>query len=63
MDAMQRSNSDKWLEAMRSEIESMKVNNVWISVDPPERVKSIGCNGSSRGKGVQTERQRSIKVI
>ena len=33
MDVMQRSNSDKWLKAMKSEIESMKVNNVWTLVD------------------------------
>ena len=28
---------------MKSEIESMKINDVWILVDPPEGVKSIGC--------------------
>ena len=27
---------------MKSEMESMKVNNVWILVDPPEGIKSIG---------------------
>ena len=43
MDAMQRSDSDKWLEVMKFEIEFMKVNNVWTLVDPPEGVKSIGC--------------------
>ena len=43
MDTMQRSNSDKWLEAMKSKMESMKVNDVWTLVDPPEGVKSIGC--------------------
>ena len=43
MDLMQRSDSDKWLEAMKFEIESMKVNNVWILVDPLEGVKPIGC--------------------
>ena len=39
MDAMQRSDSEKWLEAMKSEMESMKVNDVWTLVDPPEGVK------------------------
>ena len=43
MDAMQRSDSDLWLEAMKSEMESMEVNNVWTLVDPPEGVKPIGC--------------------
>ena len=26
---------------MKSEIESMKINNIWILVDPPEGIKSI----------------------
>ena len=43
MDAMQRLDSEKWLEAIKSEIESMKVNDVWILVDPPKGVKSIRC--------------------
>ena len=43
MDAMQRSDSEKWLEAIKSEMESMKVNDVWTLVDPPEGVKPIGC--------------------
>ena len=28
---------------MKSEMESMKVNDVWTLVDPPEGVKPIGC--------------------
>ena len=43
MDAMQRSDSDKWFEAIKSEIKSMKVNDVWTLVDPLERIKPIGC--------------------
>ena len=43
MDAMQRFDSDKWLEAMKSKIESMKINDVWTLVDPPEGVEPIGC--------------------
>ena len=43
MDAMQRSDSDIWLKAMQSEMESMKVNEVWTLVDPPEGIKPIGC--------------------
>ncbi|PKI66182.1 hypothetical protein CRG98_013435 [Punica granatum] len=35
--------SEKWLEAMRSEMESMYTNQVWTLVDPPEGVKPIGC--------------------
>ena len=43
MDALQRSNSDKQLEAMKFEMESMKVNDVWTLVDPFEGVKFIEC--------------------
>ena len=43
MDTMQRSDSDKWLDAMRSEMKSIKVNDVWTLVDPPEGVKPIEC--------------------
>ena len=43
MDAMQRSDSELWLEAMKFEMESIKVNNVWTLVDPPEGIKPIGC--------------------
>ena len=28
---------------MKSEIKSMKVNDVWTLVDPPKRIKPIGC--------------------
>ena len=43
MDAMQRPDSEKWLEAMKSKMDSMKVNDVWTLVDPPEGVKPIRC--------------------
>ena len=34
--------SKKWLEAMRSEIDSMHTNQVWTLVDPPEEIVFIG---------------------
>lgn len=42
-DAMLDPDSDKWLEAMKSEIQSMYDNQVWNLVDPPDGVKTIGC--------------------
>ena len=42
MDVIQRPDSEKWLEAMKSKMESMKINNVWTLVDSPEGVKPIG---------------------
>ena len=35
--------SEKWLSAMKSEIDSMHSNQVWILVDPLEGIISIGC--------------------
>ena len=63
MDAMQRSSSKLWLKAMRSETESMKTNSVWTLVDPPKRIKLIGCRWILKRKGAQTERWRPIKPI
>ncbi|KAL0401991.1 UNVERIFIED_CONTAM: hypothetical protein Slati_4229000 [Sesamum latifolium] len=35
--------SDKWLEAMKSEMDSMGSNKVWTLVDPPKGVRPVGC--------------------
>ncbi|KAL0463012.1 UNVERIFIED_CONTAM: Retrovirus-related Pol polyprotein from transposon RE2, partial [Sesamum latifolium] len=35
--------SDKWLEAMKSEMDSMGSNQVWTLVDPPKGVRPVGC--------------------
>jgi hypothetical protein len=35
--------SKKWQEAMKSEIDSMKENQVWNLIDPPDGVKTIEC--------------------
>ena len=43
METMQRPNSQKWLEAMKSEMGSMEINSVWTLVDPPKGIKLIGC--------------------
>ena len=43
IDVIQKFDSEKWLEAIKFEMESIKINNVWTLVDPPERIKSIGC--------------------
>ena len=42
MDAIQRSDSDKWLDAIKSEIESIEIIGVWILVDPSKEVRPIG---------------------
>ena len=35
--------SEKWLEAMKSEMDSMYTNQVWTLVEPPIGVNPIGC--------------------
>ena len=35
--------SSNWLEAMRTEMDSMYANQVWTLVDPPKGIVSIGC--------------------
>ena len=35
--------SSKWLEAMRTEMDSMYANQVWTLVDPLEGIVPIGC--------------------
>ena len=35
--------SERWLEAMRSEMDSMRDNRVWNLVDPPDGVRAIEC--------------------
>ncbi len=42
-EAMVGPDSEKWLGAMKSKIESMHVNQVWNLVDPPDGVKAIEC--------------------
>ncbi|KAL4297238.1 hypothetical protein GQ457_12G012730 [Hibiscus cannabinus] len=42
-EAVASPDSKKWLEAMRSEMDSMLENQVWTLVEPPEGIKPIGC--------------------
>ncbi|KAL0394987.1 UNVERIFIED_CONTAM: hypothetical protein Slati_4464900 [Sesamum latifolium] len=42
-EAMLDIDSDKWLEAMKFEMDSMGSNQVWTLVDPPKGVRPVGC--------------------
>ena len=42
-EAILDTDSEKWLEAMKFEIQSMYDNQVWTLIDPPEGTKTIGC--------------------
>ena len=50
-EAMMSPDSAKWLEAMKSEIESMYENKVWNLVDLPDDRQAIEINGSLRRRG------------
>ncbi|KAL0437750.1 UNVERIFIED_CONTAM: hypothetical protein Sradi_0482900 [Sesamum radiatum] len=46
-EAMSDIDSDKWLKAMKSKMDSMGSNQVWTLVDPPKGVRPVGVNGST----------------
>ncbi|KAL0416555.1 UNVERIFIED_CONTAM: Retrovirus-related Pol polyprotein from transposon RE2 [Sesamum latifolium] len=49
-EAMSNIDSDKWLEVIKSEINSMGSNQVWILVDPPKGVRPVGCKWAYKCK-------------
>ncbi|KAK8715626.1 hypothetical protein V6N13_042955 [Hibiscus sabdariffa] len=64
-EAMSSPDSEKWLEAMRSEMDSMSDNQVWTLVEPPEGIKPIGCKWVFKKKtdmdgNVQTYKGRLV---
>ena len=42
-EAINSHDSEKWLEAMKSEMQSMYDNQVWTLIDPIDGLKTIGC--------------------
>ncbi|KAL4284909.1 hypothetical protein GQ457_16G020180 [Hibiscus cannabinus] len=64
-EAVASPDSEKWLEAMRSEMDSMSENQVWTLVEPPEWIKPIGCKWVFKKKtnmdgNVQTYKGRLV---
>jgi hypothetical protein len=43
MELISNIDSKKWLETMKSKMDSMHTNQVWTLVDPLEWTKLIGC--------------------
>jgi len=43
VEVMADPDSERWQDAMKSEIESMKENQVWNLIDPPDGVRTIEC--------------------
>ena len=61
-EAMVGPNSDKWLEAMKSEIESMYQNKAWTLVDLPDDWQAIEINGSLRRRRTWMVMSPSMKL-
>ncbi|KAK8559961.1 hypothetical protein V6N12_012772 [Hibiscus sabdariffa] len=64
-EAVSSPDSEKWLEAMRSEMDFMSENQVWTLVEPPEGIKPIGCKWVFKKKtdmdgNVQTYKGRLV---
>ncbi|KAK8655978.1 hypothetical protein V6N13_108540 [Hibiscus sabdariffa] len=64
-EAVSSPDSEKWLEAMRSEMDSMSDNQVWTLVERPEGIKPIGCKWVFKKKtdmdgNVQTYKGRLV---
>ncbi|KAK8690248.1 hypothetical protein V6N13_088949 [Hibiscus sabdariffa] len=64
-EAVSSPDSEKWLEAMRSEMDSMLNNQVWTLVEPSEGIKPIGCKWVFKKKtdmdgNVQTYKGRLV---
>ncbi|KAL4273414.1 hypothetical protein GQ457_13G015300 [Hibiscus cannabinus] len=67
-EAVASPDSEKWLEAMRSEMNSMSDNKVWTLVEPPEGIKPIGCKWVFKKKtdmdgNVQTYKGRLVAKV
>jgi hypothetical protein len=50
IEAMMDPDSEKWQVTMRSEIDSMGENQVWILVDPPDGVRPVECKWINKKK-------------
>ena len=61
-EAMVGPNSDKWLEAMKSEIGSMYQNKAWTLVDLPNDRQAIEINGSLRRRRTWAVMSPSMKL-
>ncbi|KAL4387001.1 hypothetical protein GQ457_09G019520 [Hibiscus cannabinus] len=64
-EAVSSPDSEKWLEAMRYEMDSMSENQIWTLVEPPKGIKPIGCKWAFKKKtdmdgNVQTYKGRLV---
>ena len=67
-EAMMSPDSEKWLEAMKSELGSMSKNQVWTLVDPPSDRKAVECKWIFKKKtdadgGLKRQRQHALNNL
>ncbi|KAK8676479.1 hypothetical protein V6N13_142053 [Hibiscus sabdariffa] len=62
-EAVSSPDSEKWLEAMRSKMDSMSNNQVWTLVEPPEGIKPIGCKWVFKKKTDMDAMFKSIRIL
>ena len=60
-EAIMSPDSEKWLQAMKSEMQSMYDNQVWNLVDPPKGAKVIGCKLVHKIKHDMTFKSRLVE--
>ncbi|KAK4389804.1 hypothetical protein Sango_2317400 [Sesamum angolense] len=60
-EAMSDIDSKKWLEAMKFEMDSMSLNQVWTLVDRPKGVRSFGCKWVYKRK-IGADREMDVKT-
>ena len=61
-EAINSSDSKKWLEAMKSKMQSMYDNQVWTLIDPTDGLKTIGCKWVFKKKTDVDGNVHSFKV-
>ena len=49
-EAMSNPEGEKWKDTMEKDIRSIKANEVWELVELPKGKKTIGANGSTKGR-------------
>ena len=61
-EAVQDKDVTLWQSAMKTEMESMYSNQVWLLVDPPDGVKPIGCKWIYKKKRGVDEKVKTLKA-
>ncbi|KAL0439435.1 UNVERIFIED_CONTAM: Retrovirus-related Pol polyprotein from transposon RE2 [Sesamum latifolium] len=61
-EAMSDIDSDKWLEAIKFEMDSMGTNQVWTLVDPPKGARPVGCKWVYKHKFEADEEVTAFKA-